>query len=62
MPKYVIEKKDRCPICQNPKTITARYPEEKVKTGKGKIEKYETGRTVIEWKCRKCGNSGFEYE
>lgn len=62
MPKYTISKEDRCPECDGPKTWTFTYPEQRVKTGKGKIEKYETGRIVREWLCRKCGNSGYEYE
>jgi len=60
--KYVIKKEDRCPECQGPKTYTHHYPEEKVKAGKGIIKKYQTGRIVVEWICKRCGNSGHKYE
>lgn len=62
MPKYVIKKENRCPSCQAPKIYTTIYPEEKIETGKGKIKKYETGRIIKEWKCSRCGNTGYDYE
>ena len=62
MSKYVIPVNERCPECGAPKKTTATYDEEKVVTGKGKIKKEPTGRTINEWYCDRCGNSGYEYE
>jgi len=56
LPRYVIKKEDRCPVCRYPKTYIFSYEEEKVKTGKGKIEKFSTGKTIREWICKRCGN------
>lgn len=56
------EPKDLCPSCGYPKTYTYNYPEQRVVTGKGKIKKEDTGKTVQEWICEKCGNSGYSYE
>lgn len=62
MTKYKVEAKDRCPECGAPFKVKYRYPEETIKTGKGKIKKEETGRTVVEWECSRCGNTGHYYE
>ena len=62
MGKYKIKAKYRCPTCGAPFKIMYKYPEEKVVTSKGNIKKEKTGKTVVEWECSRCGNTGHYYE